>query len=140
MYTKLLRKLALSFALLFSTGLYAQKADIEVRDIVKGSYLDYYPSDIKKDIISVNVLEYLDWVGKAYADKNKITEQTMLSRAEKNAEDFAIGYGDGYLSRLDKDYDPSKYYMIIDHYEVKFKESDYKFSTVVTGNIILIKK
>jgi len=141
MYSNLLKRLLLCCVLLLGTGLYAEKkADVEVTDILKGSYIDYYPSDIKNKIISVGLIHYVDWVGKGYASKNDIDENSMLTRSEKNAKDYAIGYAGGYLSIDNNNYNPQDYYIIIDHFDVSYRESDYKLSTVITGNILLIKK
>ena len=127
----------LSIMFLFNTNLFAKKKDVHVENIVKGSYLDYYPKSLKNQIYRVSTLNYIDWVGSLYAKKHKINQNIMLTRARQNAKDYAIGFADGFL---DKDYNPEDYYIIIDHYNVVYTEYDYKLQTLVTGNIILIKK
>jgi hypothetical protein len=126
--------------LLISTSLFAKKADIYVDNVVKGSYLDYYSKIVKDKIVTVSTLSYLDWAGKSYAKKHKITENDMLAKAENNAKDYAIGFARGYLKTINKNYNPKNYYLIVDHYDVHYVETDYKITTIISGNIILIKR
>jgi len=126
-------------AALVSTSLFAKKADVWVQDIVKGAYTNYYSINQNK-IVDIYPMYFHDWVGKKYASDHGIDAQKMFSRAEKNAKDFAIGYANSYLGVINPKYNPKNYYVIIDNYDVAYKESDYTLSSIVSGNIIILKK
>lgn len=122
-----------------ATSVYA-KSDVEVRDILFGSYSEYYNTN-KSNIVDVYSFNYYDWVGKSYAKDNNIDENKMLDRARDSAKDFSIGYSGSYLPGVfGKNYDSNKYYILVDNYKVTFIESDYKYSTITSGNIIIFKK
>lgn len=124
----------------FSTSALAKKSDVEIRDVLFGNYSEYYGYS-KNKIVDIYSFNYFDWVGKSYAQKHDIDENKMLGRARDGAKDFAVGYSGSYLPALyGKKYNAKNYFVIIDHYNVKFMESDYRYSTVVSGNIIIFKK
>jgi hypothetical protein len=123
----------------FSSSAYA-KSDVEVRDILFGNYSEYY-SYSKAKIVDIYAFNFYDWVGKSYAQKHDIDENKMLDRARKGAKDFSIGYSGSYLPVVfGKKYNPKDYFIIIDHYNVKFMESDYRYSSMISGNMIIFKK
>lgn len=132
---------AIMFVVLLSltSSLYA-KADVEIRDVLFGNYSQYY-SYKKSKIVEIYAFNMFDWVGKSYARKHKIDENKMPDRARDGAKDFSIGYSGTYLPAIfGKNYNPNDYFIIIDHYAVKFMESDYRYSTIISGNMIIFKK
>jgi hypothetical protein len=122
-----------------ATSSYA-KSDVEIRDILFGNYSEYYNYS-KSKIVDIYSFNFYDWVGKSYARKHDIDENKMLDRARKGAKDFSTGYSGSYLPVVfGKKYNPHDYFIIVDHYSVKFMENDYKYSTIVSGNLIIFKK
>ncbi len=122
-----------------STSVYA-KNDVEIKDILFGNYSEYYNYP-KNKIVDIYSFNFYDWVGKSYARKHDIDENKMLDRAREGAKDFATGYSGSYLPVVfGKTYNSKDYFIIVDHYSVKFMENDYKYSSVISGNMIIFRK
>ena len=136
---RFLKATLLILAISFSTSMYA-KSNVEVRDILFGSYNAYYNYK-KSKIVDIYSFNFFDWVGKSYAKKHKIDENKMLDRARDGAKDFSTGYSGTYIPAVfGKNYNPNDYFIIIDNYKVKFMETDYRYSTIISGNMIIFKK
>ncbi len=113
--------------------------EIKVKNIVCGDYNVYYTYP-KRKILSVYAFSFVDWVGKLYAQKHNIDEVEMMKRAHEMAKSFAKGYAEGYLSTLFGKYNPNNYIVLIDNFNVKYNETEYKYIDVVSGNIIIFRK
>jgi len=134
-----IKVILMAVLLSLASSLYA-KNDVEVKDILFGSYSQYYAYG-KSKIVDIYSFNFFDWVGKSYARDHKIDENKMLDRARDGAKDFSVGYSGTYLPAVfGKNYNPNDYFIIVDHYAVKFMESDYKYSTIISGNMIIFKK
>ena len=134
-----LKVLMVVFIFGLSSAAYA-KGDVEIRDVLFGTYSEYYSAP-KSKLVDLYAFNFYDWVGKSYAQKHKIDENKMLDRARQGAKDFAIGYSGSYMPAVfGKKYNPKDYYIIIDHYSVKFIESDYRYSTIISGNLLIFRK
>jgi len=135
----LLKSLLLVLFLGFATSASA-KGDVEIRDILFGNYSTYYNYS-KAKIVDIYAFHFFDWVGKSYAQKHDIDENKMFDRARKSAQDYSIGYSGSYLPAvIGKKYNSNDYFVIIDHFNVRFMESDYRYSTVISGNLIIFRK
>ncbi|BCD60943.1 MULTISPECIES: hypothetical protein [unclassified Nitratiruptor] len=124
---------------LFSLA-YAKEKKIVTQNVFKGSYLDYYPASYKNRIIIVRGFSFYEWVGKLYAYKNKIDAQTLIQRADKNAKDYATGYASAYMRLTHPNFNPKQYLLLVDHFQVEYKETENTMGTLIQGNVILIKK
>jgi len=134
-----IKVILMAVLLSLASSLYA-KNDVEVKDILFGSYSQYNDYG-KSKIVDIYYFNFFDWVGKSYARDHKIDENKMLDRARDGAKDFSVGYSGTYLPAVfGKNYNPNDYFIIVDHYAVKFMESDYKYSTIISGNMIIFKK
>lgn len=135
-----MRKLLLLLLFLLLHLQPASGEQLQVLGVVKGSYLDYYPSSLKGRLVAALPLYFYDWVGKLYARKNGLDENGVLRRAFRNAGEFCRVISSDYLKRKGVKLRPRDYFIIIDHYRVDFSEDELKFSTVITGNCLLFKR
>ena len=67
-------------------------------------------------------------------------ENSILRRAQINAENFCIGLFKSYIRNANNNLLSNDLFIIIDNYDVILKENQYRFTTTITGNCILFRK